>query len=313
MLGCSASPAKPDDWVDVESCPICTEGPLGFERFAKVPSEIGQLLYKIRRSCGLVFRSPRSSRTWLRRFYEGGYHVPMHGQHEPSAKTAWVETRRAAALVAFAGQHLRSVHKHLDIGSSMGRLMESTTKFYGCEARGIEPASAFRRQAHQSGLRVTGRLADLEAAERRSFDLISMSHVLEHVVEPLEFLRRIGKNWLAERGHILIEVSNLFGHPFFELPHLATFTKETLHRLLGTAGYAVVDMHTDGAPYSRRLPFFIRTIARKADKPPRVPGRPPSLAAIRIHRWEGMLRLRATWWIASKLLSREQLKPWAGE
>lgn len=303
-------PVLPDDWVDVPTCPVCFEPAAGFKPFAQTPSELAKLVYKICRRCGFVLQTPGLRDSWLRRFYEGGYHVHMHGQTEPSGKTEWVEMRRAANQASFLRRHLSSVRKHLDVGSSTGKLLEVMADRYGAEGYGIEPARAFRERSRLSGLRIVARLTDLDAGHRNSFDLVSLSHVLEHLPEPVEMLKRIRDEWMADGGHLLVEVPNLFGHLSFEVPHLAAYTHATLHRILSVGGFAIVDLHTHGVPYSRRMPLFVRALAVAATTPRHLAFHDVNLRVIRFRRWIGMLALRVAWWGSSRLLSQDQLEPW---
>ena len=310
MVDAFPLPVVPEDWEEVLRCPICSGTASGFKRFAQVPTELANLAYKICERCGLVLQTPRLRESWLRRFYEGSYHVHMHGQHEPSGKTEWVETRRAIQHATFVRHHLSSIRKHLDIGSSTGKLMEVMADQYRSESYGIEPASAFRQRSRQAGHQVVARLAELDDRHKNSYDLVSLSHVLEHLPEPTETLRRIREEWLVDGGHLLVEVPNLFGHLSFEISHLAAYTRDTLSRILSAAGFAVVDLHAHGVPYSRHLPFFIQALASAETKPTQRSYPAASLRAIRFRRWMGMMTLRLVWWGTSQLLSRDQLEPW---
>lgn len=69
------------------------------------------------------------------------------------------------------------------------------------------------------------------------YDLVSLIHVLEHIVDPAAFLDRLRPR-LGEGGHLLIQVP-YFPHNPFELliaDHSSHFTPDTLARLLGCAG-----------------------------------------------------------------------------
>jgi len=76
------------------------------------------------------------------------------------------------------------------------------------------------------------------------FDVIWMSHVLEHLIEPTKFLKRI-KNNLKNDGIFFIEVPNCEYEPMLQSsiqknPHLFHFTKKALSKLVENIGYKIL-------------------------------------------------------------------------
>jgi SAM-dependent methyltransferase len=94
--------------------------------------------------------------------------------------------------------------------------------------------------------------------QRQSFDAIVAFHVLEHLVDPIAFIR-----WAAQvlkpNAHLIIEVPDAgstwstrnFVHP----AHLTYFTSITLRRGLQSVGLDVIrcGVHPSGAPFSGTL------------------------------------------------------------
>jgi len=72
------------------------------------------------------------------------------------------------------------------------------------------------------------------------FDLISLVHTLEHVPNPLTFLKQV-KKLLNPNGLLLIQVPNYSQNAFDVLlfEHMSHFTPETLEQILINAGYEV--------------------------------------------------------------------------
>ena len=69
-----------------------------------------------------------------------------------------------------------------------------------------------------------------------TFDVIWMSHVLEHLIRPDIFLNRISKN-LKKNGIFFIEVPSCTHEPtlqssIFENPHVHHFTRKSLLKLV---------------------------------------------------------------------------------
>lgn len=88
--------------------------------------------------------------------------------------------------------------------------------------------------------------AELQAKLRASglFGLIYSHHVLEHVYDPNEIIR-LASSLQEEGDYFMITLPNFEGEfslgTFFFLPHLHTFTKYSLAKLLAKYGYEVVD------------------------------------------------------------------------
>lgn len=82
----------------------------------------------------------------------------------------------------------------------------------------------------------------------RSYELVTLIHVLEHVVDPVHFLR-FARKLLATRGHLLIAVPNLERNPFdlTVADHCTHFTMVTLRRVIARAGLSVVSVESGGA------------------------------------------------------------------
>jgi SAM-dependent methyltransferase len=93
----------------------------------------------------------------------------------------------------------------------------------------------------------------------RQFDVIVMSHVLEHLLEPRAVLPLLYER-LAPGGILYIEVPNiptgsLSGYPDHmwaprcDEPHITFFSADALSRLLRSAGLDLISCDTAGPPY----------------------------------------------------------------
>ena len=76
------------------------------------------------------------------------------------------------------------------------------------------------------------------------FDVIWMSHVLEHLLEPMNFLKKI-KNNLKNNGIFFIEVPNCEYEPTLQSsiqknPHLFHFTTKSLSKLVEKLDYKIL-------------------------------------------------------------------------
>jgi SAM-dependent methyltransferase len=210
----------------------------------------------------MVFQSPRMTMAELEDFYQAEYRVLVQGQEGPSEKDRRVQAGRARHLVAFCKPHIEAVSAHLDIGSSAGSLMKAVKDAYRCASMGVEPGDAYREFSRQRSLQTVAALGELGAERRASFDLISMSHMLEHIPDPVQYLEMLRRDWLTPDGFILVEVPNPFGHQSYELAHLLAFSPRTLKQTLQAAGFDVLALKAHGNPRSRWIPLYITTLAR---------------------------------------------------
>jgi len=98
------------------------------------------------------------------------------------------------------------------------------------------------------------------------FDLVTLVHVLEHLVEPVGFLRSLAEV-IAPGGHLLVEVPHHPDNPFELLiaDHRSHFTTATLPLALAAAGYEV-DIVTDGW-INRELSVVAHPVAATPARP----------------------------------------------
>ena len=158
--------------------------------FTKVESYGFPLVYYQCENCGLIYQSLKESRAADPDFYQKTYRKIYQANEEPTAKDLWVQEKRAEHLVGIVCNHLDDPPKRvLDIGASAGVLLKKMQSTFDSEVIGVEPGDAYRTYAQQSGIEMKDSLDVLLNTEWEKFDLISMSHVLEHFKDPVEELR----------------------------------------------------------------------------------------------------------------------------
>jgi SAM-dependent methyltransferase len=89
----------------------------------------------------------------------------------------------------------------------------------------------------------------LEDEHEGLFDIVSIIHVLEHVVDPIKFLSEF-KNRLRYGGTLFIEVPDALefeclekGNDEFNSCHLHFFTINSLVRMIESCGFKITDLH----------------------------------------------------------------------
>jgi len=133
----------------------------------------------------------------------------------------------------------------LDLGCGTGEFLSALMPFYTVE--GIEPeARAAQFAAQHFGMNVhAGTLKDI-AVNSAPFDLITLWHVLEHIPDPVEAVRKL-QTLLKPGGKLLIALPNVgsldarwYGADWVALDaprHLWHFTPQTLKSLLEGNGF----------------------------------------------------------------------------
>jgi SAM-dependent methyltransferase len=154
-----------------------------------------------------------------------------------------------------------------DLGCGSGEQLRQF-KEAGYEVVGVEPDPRARSIAQKVGVVLDGTAENIppKIAGMR-FDLILLSHVLEHCIDPMKALSNVRKI-LASDGSLVIEVPNnsALGFcafralwPWTDIPrHLNFFTERSLRAALQMSGFAVTRVNYVG--YARQFhPDWIRT------------------------------------------------------
>lgn len=274
---------------DVRSCPLCrSDRSQSFDRRVFHGQAVQN---RICRACGLVYQSPRLTDEERETFYAQEYRLLYGGSAEPTARDLTIQRARAEALLAFSRPFVQAISSHLDIGCSVGILLQRFAEAYSCHSTGVEPGEAHRRYAQQQGIEVYASLeALMNKTSGKTFDFVSMAHVLEHLPLPVDYLECLRTSVLSPNGWLLLEVPNLYAHDCFEIAHLVSFSVHTLRETLYQAGYKIVRLQQHGHPRSRLVPYYITVLARPCSSLTDRPIRPERL--VRLKRAFGLWRRR---------------------
>ena len=226
-------------------------------------------------SCGYVFDNPRPALEELVRFYS-----------RPSQYDSWLDElevrermwkRRLKLVLPF-----RKSGSLLDVGAGIGQFLSLARPYYQ-DVHGTEVSTTALQVAKQKyGLELFHGTLEGIACCGKTFDNISLFHVLEHVPDPISALR-ICHSLLSDQGVLIIavpsEVASLraslkrllvargilhprrgagrFGLPLIKLTeetsevHLSHFTPPVLCDLLRRTGFSILKQTLD--------PHYVRT------------------------------------------------------
>ena len=228
------------------SCPAC-DGALGLWRAAR--DFVRQQTFRLLRcaECGLVTVDPVPDERELAVYYTDAFYG------RPSLVSRMALRLFYGRRAAVARRHHAQLKRLLDVGCGDGGFLAHMASG-GVEVEGFEPSAAGAARArHQVGLVYD----DLDAVTG-TFDVITAWQVLEHVVEPRPFLRRL-RNLLAPGGVVVLSVPHieslegqLGGDAWFHLDvprHLHHFSRASLRQLVSTNGFDVIDVDTFSLEY----------------------------------------------------------------
>ena len=199
--------------------------------------------------CGLVAMVPMPSLEEILTFYPNTYHGY---QAATSPVTRWLIERnlrqRARVYKALIGSH----GMILDVGAADGAHFDIWKTEGAWEFAGFEFNPEIAADARAQGRDVATATIETFDARGRTFDLIIMNHLLEHVQDPLDTMRR-AVALLKPGGYLVGEVPSLksidrwmFGNYWggCHWPrHLHQFTPETLSSQLTNAGFETPRIH----------------------------------------------------------------------
>lgn len=167
---------------------------------------------------------------------------------EFSLKSDYIDTdsqskkRNWISQYAYCEPDLKNKNNLLEIGAGAGQ-----ASFWfeqrGFSVTAIEPDERNVKLINEKlskGHCIQGFIEDIEI--KGEFDVMWMSHVLEHLVRPDLFLRKIRKN-LREDGVFFIEVPNCENPSMLKAsinePHTFHFSKNNLQQLVENEGYKI--------------------------------------------------------------------------
>lgn len=190
------NPALLDNPGTLGICPLCGAGELAF-----LFESAGFHFYRCP-VCTYVKRAEPASAT-IHKYHDEAYAVQYGDEAEQRKKKRGV----LGLCARFAPPEARL----LDVGCSLGFMLEEAEKT-GWEAHGIELSTDAAAKARARGVKNI-EVGDITAIgyPERFFDVIIMTHVLEHLDDPFGYLRKMAR-WLKEGGILYISVPNFSSH-----------------------------------------------------------------------------------------------------
>lgn len=202
----------------IQACPICND--------AKVNREYIRtgLIYKICANCGTWYLSMRMTEERTIEYYRGEY--------RQNCKLDDLDLRVQRSRADLQYQKLSPYlagKTMLEIGCSgeflLRQFEDAGYTCVGIELDGVKPQRA------QATIYPT-----LDALAPQPFDVICLSHSLEHFNHPKELVHRLVKNYSHPGTRILVEVPNASNSPCARIHHPFAWDSQALEYLMTACG-----------------------------------------------------------------------------
>jgi SAM-dependent methyltransferase len=243
------------------ACQLCLSS--DFETVSDADRHGQPLRTVLCRGCGSITNDPIPDEAELAEFYRSQYRVEYKGAAEPRMRQIWRNFSRVRDHMRDNRQFYSDRRSCLDLGSGSGEFMFLAREI-GIDCIGIEPNTAYANYSREKlGLNILVQAIEDTSFPAGKFDLIRLSHVLEHMSDPVRSLATL-RNWLADDGLLYIEVPNIRAEAaqkmrgkLFHYGHIFNFSPPTLRAAAALAG---LELHPD----SRRrhadmtLGFFMK-------------------------------------------------------
>ena len=206
--------------------------------------------------CRVRFLHPLPDSKTLGRFYAPHYYG-----------SDWYKQEEKGTIFGRNMLYRGSGKRFLDVGCGLGYFLQAAARVSGCEAHGVEISP---EAVHYAGSKLSldvrcGELVDAGYPDR-FFDFIRVNNVVEHVRDPLDFIREC-RRILRPDGRLYLSLPNgpvdsagLLNYfndeknpPRSKDGHLFFFSRTALDRLFQTTGFEIAAAHTYGIRRGLRL------------------------------------------------------------
>jgi len=238
--------------------------------------------------CGLVFQNPRLSLVGLefhyRDFYDGAGAEKLDFIFSINPDCY---ADRARALEPHLDPQ-SAPESWLDSGGGHGHFCLAASELFPSTRFEVLDLSEAPADAERRGWASEGHCATLPDFSRETpkrYDVISLSHCLEHVPDPVEEIEAAAR-LLHPGGHLFIEVPDptcklgrWLGRlwlPWFQPQHLNLYPADTLAELCGRHGLEVLEVDHSDAHQPTDLHYAVLVGLSRLSPPPNAPWRAPT-------------------------------------
>ena len=218
--------------IEIRKCPVCGQEP----RIDRVPYKSDHVdfetMYVECKECGHGYMKVRPTDEEYHEMYFGGKYREWLSNGQPKIND-WLSDhnrcmRAVGYLVQAKSQGLINMTQVLDFGSGLGIIAYLLKVNFNLKVEVVEPNTEWRKYVEQEGIKGYNSIEEVT----NRYDMIVVSHVLEHMTDPITTMLQLGDK-LAAAGSLYIEVP-IFSPSLF---HPQVFTTRSLQWLAEYTGY----------------------------------------------------------------------------
>lgn len=243
------------------ACPVCDGDE--FRTLCRTDRYLMGLATAHCQGCGLVMTNPCPDQSALDEFYKVHYRTYYRKLESPdySYVRRYSLDRRAEYTVAHLTEQglLQTGARVLDVGCGEGSILRQIRIVHPrVQTIGVEMYPPFARfAAEYAACPIYPSLDQLPASLDPRFDLVILSHVLEHVPQPVRFLSML-KGHLKPGGTLFIDVPDVTHYHWLADLHIAHIHHFSPHTLAAAARRAGLAVHSIQAHKPPKLPWCVR-------------------------------------------------------
>jgi len=241
-----------ENYKNINNCPICNQ-----ESFTDFLECIDYTVSKDKfnivscDSCGFHFTNPIPIESEIGDYYKSESYISHSSTNKGLINKIYHKVRNYTLKQKVKLIERLSLGKnHLDIGAGTGHFINATSQA-GFNSFGLEPDEDARNLAVKSFNVNIQPLEQIHKLEDKSMDVITMWHVLEHVYELQNDLKKI-TSLLKENGVMIVAVPNMNSYDAkkykefwaaYDLPiHLYHFVPNDIRNLFGQFNMEVAEI-----------------------------------------------------------------------
>ncbi len=253
---------------ELSSCPMCGSSAWRNSYIGKTtrnPDDPSRWIVAQCSACDHGFLNPQPTWDKLNQYYNANYqpYDASHGLTESLESTV----AKAESTGVYNHVAIRPGLRILDVGAGGGSFL-TVAKTLGAHTMGVEPSTFGVRAARANGLDIfEGTLEQYVASGvNERFDLITFSHVIEHLPDPIGTLT-LAASLLADGGRIWLAVPNAACHSArrlqwrwhsADLPiHLHHFSPQSMRVAAEKAGLSLHSLNTYSLPAAVRSSLLL--------------------------------------------------------
>jgi 2-polyprenyl-3-methyl-5-hydroxy-6-metoxy-1,4-benzoquinol methylase len=248
-----------------ELCPVCNGKDFKYLSVYKGKSELF-LNKKLMccKNCTTVFISPMITKEELDLYYRAYWDSGIQNNDESALKNYFAQ---AKVRIEYTTAKIGSLKNKriLDIGAGHGFIFDVLKEIYDSDFvyTAVETDNSQQISLIQRGLNCSYTWNELP---EQQYDLIILSHILEHLYNPQIFLIEI-KKLLKQNGVLFIEVpNNDHLHKDILEPHLVIYNIDSIAKLFKNCDLDVLDMQSCGRLIKNIIPNSYQITEKKLKK-----------------------------------------------